>query len=119
MANVKVITHTTYIYETTDGREFDDRQEADAWQQALETLKDIVMLNSKLELTDEVESAYYVHIKNWQEQEVFAMVQNYIGLCAQITEPGYWSYDERADQYIDMSKEITRLMDIVKKLAAA
>ena len=119
MTDLKVVTHTTYTYETTDGREFDDKQEALDWEQAIETFRGIVMLNSKLMPTDEVDSAYYVHIKNWQEQEAFAMIQNYYGLCAQITEPGYWAYDECADQFIDISKEITRLMDIVKKLAAA
>jgi dsDNA-binding SOS-regulon protein len=34
---LKIITHTTYTYETYDGREFDDKAQAEAWKRALDT----------------------------------------------------------------------------------
>ena len=30
MADLKIITHTSYTYETTDGREFESKHEAEA-----------------------------------------------------------------------------------------
>ncbi len=39
MTEVKIKTHTTYTYETSDGREFDLAEEAQEWQEHLENLK--------------------------------------------------------------------------------
>ena len=41
MADIKIKTHTTYTYETTDGREFDIAKEAEQWQEYLEIMKNI------------------------------------------------------------------------------
>lgn len=71
MAELKIKTHTTYTYETSDGREFDDIREAETWQGQLELIKNITMLDSKFQNTTDHTEAFYVHIKTWQQQEAF------------------------------------------------
>jgi hypothetical protein len=116
MQELKIKTHTTYTYETSDGREFEDEQEAKAWQQALEDIKTIAMFDSKFKPTTEVDSAYYVHIKNHTQLRAFAAIQNYEGFCADIPDLGCWYYDEVSDDYVNIESEIDRLKDIQCKL---
>lgn len=118
MADLKIITHTTYTYETTDGREFDSKQEAEAWQKAIDTAERIVMLDSRLRATAEVEMAYFVYIKDHEQLEAFNTKQEELGIESMINEPGYFYYDERFDEYVDIDKELTRLLEIKTKLSS-
>ena len=116
MADIKIKTHTTYTYETTDGREFDIAEEANEWQEHLEALKGITMLDSKFQNTTDHTEAFYVHIKTWKQQEAFEALQAYEGMGAHITEPGYWYYDDRTDSYVDAVKERDRFQSIIETL---
>jgi hypothetical protein len=116
LADLKIITHTSYTYETTDGREFESRQEAEAWQKAINNGKRIVMLDRKFRATDEIEVAYFVLIKNQEQLEAFNTMQTDGGFACIINEPGYYYYDEVEDDYINVDKEIERLFDIKAKL---
>jgi hypothetical protein len=118
MAELKIKTHTTYTYETSDGREFDDAGEAQEWQQALEDIKSITMLDNKFNLTSETSSAYFVHIKTYFQLKAFELVQAYEGFATHIPDLGYWYYDEVADEYISVDKEIERLKEIKQRLNA-
>jgi uncharacterized protein YneR len=116
MSKLKIKTHTTYTYETSDGSEFEDKLEAEAWQEHLEVAKNITMLNSKFCNTMHLDEAIYVHIKNQKQQEAFAALQNYEGMCAQITGPGYWYYDDQTDTYKNAVTERDRLQSIIETL---
>lgn len=116
MSELKITTHTVYTYETSDGREFDNPQEAQEWQQALEDLNGITMLDSNFKLTTQVTEAFYVHIKTQAQLDAFALVQEYEGACAPIEERGCWYYDECTDSYVNLEKEINRLKDIKLKI---
>ncbi len=116
MADVKIKTHTTYTYETTDGREFEDQQEATEWQLALDDLKSITMLDYNFNNTTEVSSAYYVHIKTLSQLKAFEAIQRYEGMSAHIESLGYWYYDENTDQYMSVRKEMDRLQSIIETL---
>ena len=116
MANLKVITHTTYTYETSDGREFDLVQEAETWQEHLENIKKVTMLNSKFCNTTELAEAMYVYIKTHEQLEAFEAMQAYEGFAAHIPDLGYWYYDDRTDSYVDAVKERDRLQSIIETL---
>ena len=114
MAELKIINHPTY--ETTDGREFDDLQEAQDWQQALEDLKGIIMLDSQFKLTAEITSAFYVHIKNHAQLRAFEVMSYYEGLYARIPDLGCWYYNKDTDAFVNIETEINRLKDIQYKI---
>jgi uncharacterized protein YneR len=116
MSKLKIKTHTTYTYETTDGREFDIAEEAQKWQEQLEILKGITMLDSKFQNTADHSEAFYVHIKTNDQQEAFEALQAYEGMCAHIPKPGYWYYDEYTDSYVDAVEERDRLQSIIETL---
>ena len=117
MTDLKIITHTTYTYETTDGREFDSEFEATKWQKALDNADNITMLDSKFNLTTEVEMAYHVFVKDQEQVDAFNVKQEDLGIASIIQEPGYYYYDEVSDEYINVDNEIKRLLDIKAKLA--
>jgi hypothetical protein len=119
MAELKIKTHTTYTYETSDGRVFDIAEEAQKWQQALEDIKGITMLDSKFTPTTEVDSAFYVLINTYSQLEAFEAMQAYEGITAHIPDIGWWYYDEVVDEFVDIEKEISRLKDIIYKLSSA
>ena len=116
MADLKIITHTSYTYETSDGREFDSKLEAEAWQKALDNTNKIVMLDSRFKMTTEVEMAYHVFVKDQEQLDAFNAMQEYLGIASIIEEPGYYYYDEVPDEYINVDKEIERLLEIKAKL---
>ena len=116
MADIKIKTHTIYTYETTDGREFDDPQEATDWQLALEDIKRVTMLDYKFKPTDEISDAYYVHIGTHSQLKAFETIQVYHGMTASIPKLGCWYYDECVDSYINIDDEINRLKDIRYKI---
>ena len=116
MSELKIKTHTTYTYETTDGREFEEASEAQEWQEYLETVKGITMLDSNFHNTTKLDEAIYVHIKTWAQQEAFGEIQSYEGMGAHIPEPGYWYYDDGIDAYVDAIKERDRIQSIIESL---
>jgi hypothetical protein len=116
MADLKIITHTTYTYETTDGREFDSRPEAEAWQKAIDNAERIVMLDSRFRATDDVEMAYFVFIKDQDQVDAFNAKQANLGLAAVINVPGYYYYDEVSDEYFNVDGRIKDLLGIKAKL---
>lgn len=116
MTELKIKTNTTYTYETSDGREFDDPNEAHEWQQVLEEIKGITMLDSKFKTTADHTEAFYVHIKTWPQQEAFEALQLYEGMGSHIQEPGYWYYDDCTDSYVDAVKERDRMQSIIETL---
>ena len=67
MADLKIITHTTYTYETTDGREFESKQEAESWQKSIDTSERIIMLDSRYRPTTEIDTVYFVYIKDREQ----------------------------------------------------
>ena len=116
MADLKIITHTTYTYETSDGRSFDNKHEAETWQKALDNADKIAMLDSKFNLTDEVEMAYFLFVSDQEQVDAFNTKQEDLGIASVVPEPGYYYYDEVPDEYINVDKEIERLMNIKYKL---
>jgi uncharacterized protein YneR len=116
MAEVKIKTHTTYTYETSDGREFSLAEEAEQWQEYLDILRNVTMLDCRFNKTTDVCHAIYVCIKNREQLDAFAALQAYEGMCAHIPEPGYWYYDDRTDSYIDAVKERDRVQSIIETL---
>lgn len=117
MKELKIIKHTTYTYETSDGREFDDEKEAKLWQNHLNHLNDVYMLNAEYEDVDDVESAIYVYAQNQEQVDAFNAMQKYIGVAASIDGVGYWRYDDRFDEYFNIDDEIGKLQVIKKMLA--
>ncbi len=116
MKDIKIITHTTYTYETSDGREFNDEQEAKDWQAALDTIKDVRMLSSRFNPTDDVDSAFYVYIEDDYQLRVFNTIQADMGFAGRIASPGYYYYDDVADEYIDIENKIKELQGFIDLL---
>ena len=71
MKELKIVKHTTYTYETSDGREFDDENEAKEWQEKLSVIENVCMLDSNFRPTKETDSVFYVHTKTKEETEAF------------------------------------------------
>lgn len=115
---LKIITHTTYTYETSDGREFDDKNEAKNWQKILSSLEPVQMLSSNYKPTKEIESAYYVCVETIEQVEAFNMMSGYLGMYARIREVGYYRYDEKIDDFVNVESEIESLQHIIKMLDA-
>ena len=116
MADIKIKTHTIYTYETSDGREFDLADEAEEWQEHLENIKKVIMLDCEFNPTVHTDEAYYIHITIQDQLEAFEAMQAYEGLAAHVTSLGYWFYDECADDYINVEQEITRLQKVIKAI---
>lgn len=116
MADFKIKTHTTYSYETSDGRTFDDPEAAETWQEALECIKKVVMLDNKFNRTDSISSAFYVHIKTHEQLDAFQEIGAYEGICADIRSVGFYYYDDCEDTFINIEKEIDRFKTMMTKL---
>ena len=115
-SKVRVITHTALIYETTDGREFEDKDEAFEWQKSLDILEDIVMLNCKHERTRNIDEAYYVYASTDEQVEAFNLIQDYDALIARVGKPGFYAYDENCDEYLNLESEIRKLQEHIDLL---
>jgi hypothetical protein len=118
MTELKVKTHTVYTYETSDGREFDDKPEAEFWQKSLNVFNTIPMLDSDFKPTKQADLADYIHIKTWEQLEAFSTIQIYEGIDARIEQPGYYYYDGYLDKYINIDIELKKLQDIIKSVNA-
>lgn len=116
MADLKIITHTSYTYETTDGREFDSKPEAEAWQKAIDNAERIVMLDSQFRPTTDIETAFFVYLKDQGQVDAFNTKQADLGLATEIIAPGYYYYDEVPDEYFNVDGRIKDLLGIKAKL---
>ena len=116
MSELKIKTRTTYIYETSDGREFESESEAEAWEGYLNIFKTITMLDYKFRPTKVIDAVFYVYIETWEQLETFMLIQDYFGITARIDKPGYYYYDEAFDKYIDISRELVKLHDMIEAL---
>jgi hypothetical protein len=117
MAELKVKKHTTYTYETSDGREFDDKKEANEWQKVLCKFEEICMLDFEYKPTRNIECANYVYVKTAEQAEAFNNMQSYIGICSNLQGAGFYRYDEIADEYNEIESEIEKLqhhIDLLK-----
>lgn len=116
MSELKIITHTTYTYETSDGREFDDKVEAKEWQKKLSAIENICMLDLQFRPTKECDSVYYIHTTTKEQTEAFNSIQRYLGYCAELEGVGYFSYDEISDSFVNVELQINELQHIIDKL---
>lgn len=116
MEDIKIKKTVTYKYYTSDDNEFDDEAEAKEWQTHLNAMEHITMLDNKFRPTTTPESAFYVHIKNDDEVKSYSALQEYFGLCAEITKPGYYRYDDYRDVFVDVDAEIQSLIHILQQL---
>lgn len=118
MAELKVKKHTTYTYETSDGREFDDKKEATEWQKHLCNIKDICLLDSDFKSADIYRDAViYVYAKTIEQANSFnAIMHEYFGYGAKLPSTGFFRYDEISDEYVDVESEIEGLQHIIDKL---
>lgn len=117
MQGLKIITHKTYTYETSDGREFDDKQEAQEWQEKLSRFEGIRMLDFKEQPTKSFEDVYYIHIETEEQAQAYNEIQKYIGYRSNVNGPGYYRYDERKDDFVDVKSELEKLQHIVDILS--
>ncbi len=119
MSELNIKTRTIDVYETSDGREFESEFEAQTWQQHIEELKGIIMLDSNFHNTIDVGSAIYVYIDTWTQLEAFTAMQAYEGIESFIPEPGRWYYDDNTYSYLDVDKEVAMLQVIIEALDTA
>lgn len=116
MKELKIIKHTTYTYETSDGREFDDEIEAKEWQEKLSVIENVCMLDSDFRPTKEIDSVFYIHTNTKEETEAFNSMQEYFGICASLDGVGYFRYDEISDSFVNVELQIKELQSIIDKL---
>ena len=117
MQGLKIITHETYTYETSDGQEFDDKQEAMEWQEKLSLLENVRMLDASERPTKAFDCTYYVRIETEEQAQAYNQIQKDIGLGAQVKGPGYYRYDERKDDFVEVKSELEKLQHIVDILS--
>ena len=117
MSKIKV--HTYHTYETTDGRSFDDVSDAANWQKVLDVFSEITMLDSNMEPTRDVDSAFYVHIRTCEQLKAFNAMQKYEGLRTEIPDLGVYLYEDRSDDFLSIEAEINRLKDIQRAIYTA
>lgn len=120
MNNIKVNERVITIssYETSDGRVFDDKEEAIEWQNALDNFKTIMMLTHKFIKTDCVNEAFYVAVMTDEQVKAFNLIQSYEGYADSnmITQPGYYCYWEDKEEYISVDKAMEFFRGVIDKL---
>lgn len=117
MAELKIIKHTTYTYETSDGSKFDDKTEAKEWQKHLNHIENMCILDSNFKPTKDVGSAMYVYTKSKEQAEAFNTIQEEtLGYASNVDGVGYYSYDEISDSYVNVESEIEKLQHIIDML---
>ena len=117
MEELKVTKHTHYTYETSDGKEFGNKQEATKWQNQLNLLQTICMLDVNYKPTTDIEDAIYVHAKTQEQAEAFnAITIEYFSYGAILNGTGWFRYDDVSDSYINVESEIEKLQHIIDVL---
>ena len=115
-ANLEVKKCVTYTYQTTDGREFDNKAEAMEWQKHLCNVEDLCLLDSEYEPTRDLCSAIYVYAKTKEQADSFNAIQQYFGYALTLPSTGFFRYDDVSDSYIDVENEIGNLQYTIDKL---
>lgn len=116
MKDLKIVEHIVYTYETADGRNFDDKSEAEEWQEKLSIFEDICMLDYEFEPTKNVESTFYVFAKTKEQVEAFNSVSERSGVRPRIDDVGYYHYDERSNDFVNIELKINILQNMIDKL---
>lgn len=116
MSELKVKKHITYTYETSDGREFDDKKEATEWQKSVNHFNEVCMLDHHYKPTKDFSYAQYIHIETQDQANAFNAVQIYFGYCSLVESTGFYRYDEIRDSYIEMEDEIAKLQHYIDML---
>lgn len=116
MTELKVKKHIAYTYETSDGREFDDKKEATEWQEYLNNIEEVCLLDSDFNPTKELDSAFYVCAKTARQIEAFNAIQKEMGYDVRLQSAGFYRYDEISDSYIEVETEIAKLQHIIAML---
>lgn len=117
MEELKVMRHIHYSYETSDGKEFGNKQEAMNWQKQLNLFTTICMLDKDYKPTTDINSALYVCAKTKEQAEAFNELSiEEFGYCATIGGAGWYRYDDVSDSYVDIELEIEKLQHILDML---
>ena len=117
MEELKITVHTHYTYETSDGKEFDNKQEAMKWQKHLNVFNTICMLTAEYKPTTDIEDAIYVHAKTQEQAEAFnAITLEYFSFGATLNGTGWFRYDDVSYSYIEIESEIEKLQHIIDVL---
>ena len=103
----------TRTYTTTDNREFNDKKEAEAWQEVLDTYETIIKLNSKFEPTKEVDEVWYVRIDTKEQLEAFNAISRYNAFTARIKGLGHYYYESKVDDFISVHEQMQWLQKIL------
>lgn len=116
MNDVKIKRYTTYLYETSDGREFDDKKEATEWQKHINNIEDMCWLDFEFEPTGDIDCAIYVYAKTSEQADAFNAMQTYMGMSCNLPSAGFFRYDDIADEYVEVESEIEKLQHIIDML---
>lgn len=117
MEELKVIRHTHYTYETSDGKEFYNKREATKWQNQLTLFQTICMLDANYKPTTDMNSAAYVYVKTKEQAEAFNEIAiEEFSYCSTLDGTGWYRYDDISDSYVDIESEIEKLQHIIDML---
>ena len=117
MVELKVTRHIHYTYETSDGKEFGDKQEAMKWQKHLNLFQNLCMLGKDYKPTGNIDKAIYVYAKTKEEAEAFNEISTEeFGYSATLDGTGWYRYDDVSDDYVDIEIEIEKLKHIIDVL---
>lgn len=113
---VERIEKINYLYRTSDGREFRNEQDANAHENRINSLNTVAMLNENFVQTMDTGLAFFVLIENIAQLEAFkySLIQN--GYTCNITEPGYYYFDEDCDLFFNIDAQIERLHNMKNRL---
>lgn len=103
----------TRTYTTTDDRKFNDKKEAEAWQEVLDTYETIIKVNSKFEPTKDVDETWYIRIDTKEQQEAFNAISRYNGFTNRVKGLGHYYYDNNADEFISIHEQMQWLQKIL------
>lgn len=103
----------TRTYTTTDDREFDDKKEAEAWQDVLNTYQNIVRLDSNFKPAKEVDEAWYIRIDTEKQVEAFNAIAVYNGFSPRVKGLGHYYYDNKSDEFISVHEQMQWLQKIL------
>lgn len=117
MKGLKIITHKTYTYETSDGREFNCKQEAQEWQEKLSLLENVPMFDFDERPIKNMDDVVLVRIDTEEQANAFNDIQYYIGYCATVKGVGYYRYDDRKGDFVEVKSELEKLQHIVDILS--
>ena len=106
---IEKIEKITYLYKASDGQTFTDEHEANLYENKINTLKTIPMLDANFRVETNVGHAFYILIEN--EEQLVALRDALFaeGYSCNIAKPGFYYYDENHDSYINIESEIEQL----------